>query len=255
MQARSSHSTRQVPSTRADQQPDFDRLARPYRWFEYLTLGPLLERCRFALLPLIGDARHALILGDGDGRSAARMLTLHPHLSADLIDLSPAMLKVAHARVMATGTADHVRFYCSDLRAALPVQLRSPADLVTAHFLLDCLSPEEAASLIQRLIPLLAPGAALLVSEFAVPTRQPLRFLAASLITILYRAFAVLTGLGVRRLPDYAAVLRSSGFTLVDERTWLGGILRSELWRWRTQYPSDPDPQATPPSLQHSQQL
>jgi hypothetical protein len=60
--------------------PNFDRIARPYRWLEYLTLGRSLERAREVFLPLLKDRRQALILGDGDGRFTARLLaqTLSP---------------------------------------------------------------------------------------------------------------------------------------------------------------------------------
>jgi hypothetical protein len=32
-------------------EPDFNRIARPYRWLEYLTLGKALENCRTHYLP------------------------------------------------------------------------------------------------------------------------------------------------------------------------------------------------------------
>ena len=64
-------------------QPDFNRIARPYRWLEYLSFGPLLERCRFHRLPQMVDAKRALVLGDGDGRFLARLLRKNPQIQAD----------------------------------------------------------------------------------------------------------------------------------------------------------------------------
>jgi hypothetical protein len=40
-----------------------------------------------------------------------------------------------------------------------------------------------------------------------------------------------MTGLAVRRLPDYEAALHAGGFTLEKTRSWLGGLLLSQLWR------------------------
>ena len=47
---------------------------------------------------------------------------------------------------------------------------------------------------------------------------------------MLYRAFGLLTGLAVRALPDYDAALCTAGFKLAKKRSWLGGLLVSELW-------------------------
>ena len=46
----------------------------------------------------------------------------------------------------------------------------------------------------------------------------------------LYAAFALLTGLKTRQLPDYSSALASAGMSLSNRRTWLGGLLASELW-------------------------
>ena len=62
--------------------PNFDRIARLYRWGEYALLGPALERTRNHLLPLLAIRRNALVLGDGDGRFLARLLSQNPALRA-----------------------------------------------------------------------------------------------------------------------------------------------------------------------------
>ena len=58
--------------------PDFDHIARAYRWLEYISLGPLLSRTRNCYLELLQDRTRALILGDGDGRFTARLLAQSP---------------------------------------------------------------------------------------------------------------------------------------------------------------------------------
>ncbi len=79
-----------------DRPPRFDRVARLYRVLEYLSFGPMLERCRFHHLPALAaaDCSRALILGDGDGRFLARLLAACPELSAQAVDASPAMLRL-----------------------------------------------------------------------------------------------------------------------------------------------------------------
>jgi hypothetical protein len=71
------------------------------------------------------------------------------------------------------------------------------------------------------------------ISEFAEPENWVRRVTARPVVWLLYRAFGLLTGLGVRALPDYHAALRGAGFAVVKKKAWLGGLLVSELWSGR----------------------
>ena len=206
---------------------NFDRIARPYRWLEYLTFGPMLERCRFHRIPQLAFARRALVIGDGDGRFLARLLAANPHLQADVIDQSPAMLRLLESRVTAIGARTRVHIHHGD---ALAFQPTGTYDLVITHFMLDCLSTDEVQTLAARIRPHLAPNAIWVVSEFAIPSGRaalPAKFIVAA----LYAAFRVLTRLRTRALPDYAASLAAAGFTLADRRHFLGGLIVSDLWQ------------------------
>ena len=78
--------------------PNFDRIARPYRWLEYLTLGRALERCRLHFLPQLTDRTQALILGDGDGRFLAALVDQNHILTAAAVDTSATMLELLRTR-------------------------------------------------------------------------------------------------------------------------------------------------------------
>lgn len=222
----------------ADRLPHFDRLARPYRWMEYLSFGPLLERCRFhhlaSLAPPRSAPKSALVFGDGDGRFLARLLAANPALHADAVDLSPAMLRLLSNRARRIGVDDRLTVTCSDARSYQPPTDRY--DLVVTHFFLDCLTQDEAASLIARLRPHLSPGARWLVSEFQIPTGSRLRAACArTLIAFLYASFRLLTGLTVRQIPPWRTLLTQAGFVPESTHTELGGLLVSELWRQHNQ--------------------
>lgn len=218
--------------------PQFDRVARLYRPMEYLSFGPLLERCRFIHLPSLVAARQALVLGDGDGRFLARLLAANRQLRAHAVDASPAMLRLLCARVSraSAGVAamgsvpGRLSTTCADIRTFTPPE--SGYDLVVTHFFLDCLSTGETEELIARLRPHLTPGALWLVSEFHVPADgRLLAWLARALISALYAAFRLLTGLQIRRIPPWPSLLARAGFTRQAARSWLGGLLVSELWQ------------------------
>jgi SAM-dependent methyltransferase len=208
------------------QAPDFDGLAGIYRWMEWLTFGPWLWRCRCAHLGELQSRRSALLLGDGDGRFTARLLNENHSVVVDAIDASPAMLAALMRRAGSNG--NRVRTRAADLRAWQPE--REDYDLIVTHFLLDCLTTEEIAELAAKLWPHLGPDCVWVVSEFSVPPGWFGRIFAFPLVSALYRAFRLLTGLTISNLPNHRAALGSAGFAVVSQRTWLRGLLSSELW-------------------------
>jgi hypothetical protein len=206
--------------------PNFNRLARAYKWMELASFGPWLWRCRCVFLDELDACRNALLIGDGDGRFTARFLTQNLLVRIDAVDASRAMLQ-ALAR-SAGPLAGRVRLHLADARLLEPPS--PPYDLVVTHFFLDCLTSDEVASLAEKLRGCVTPSARWLISEFAVPGGWFGRLLARPVIAGLYLAFWLLTGLSVRRLPNHRDALTKIGFRLIRHREWLGGLLISELW-------------------------
>lgn len=214
--------------------PRFDGIAGLYRAMEYLSFGPILERCRFHHVSSLAQSQRApkkaLVIGDGDGRFLAKLLAANPNLHADAIDASPAMLRLLETRVAQFGAQQRLNTICTDARTFEPAT--TGYDLVCTHFFLDCLTESEADQLIARLRPHLAPSAQWLVSEFQIPSDSRFRaWLARSIISSLYAAFSLLTGLAVRQIPPWPTLLARYGFQRNASRSWLGGLLVSELWQ------------------------
>jgi SAM-dependent methyltransferase len=205
--------------------PNFNPLAGVYRWMEWLTFGRALERCRRAFLEEMREARSALVIGDGDGRFAARLLEENRHVVVDAVDASHAMLD---ALVRNAGAyAGRVRIHLADARTWAP---QGQYDVIATHFFLDCLSTAEVQDLARRLRVCAAPSTCWFVSEFAVPEGWFGWMVARPLVSFLYVAFRVLTGVHPQHLPDYRDALRKAGFVLARERPWLRGVLVSERW-------------------------
>ena len=207
-------------------QPNFDRVASIYRWAEYISLGPLLPRTRVHVLNQLNNPRHALLLGDGDGRFLAQLLRRYPHCTALAVDTSAAMLttlrhRCAHAAPRLTTLQ----------RSALEIDAPPPTDLIVTHFLLDCFTQPEVDALTTHLASQLAPGALWLVSDFALPSSALLRPIARLYIASLYAAFRLLTGLRVRYLPDPQSSLARAGMRRIARHTLLFGLLYTELWQ------------------------
>jgi ubiquinone/menaquinone biosynthesis C-methylase UbiE len=206
---------------------NFDRVARPYRWLEYLSFGPWLARCRNAQLAHLTGSRHALVLGDGDGRFLARLLQANPTLTADVIDSSRSMLRLLDHRVRRSGTQARICLHHAD---ALEWHPTASYDLIVSHFFLDCFFPGQLEQLLDRVLAHALPNAQWVISEFAIPRNAFVAYLAHGVIGLLYRAFGVLTGLRVRTLPDYAAALHRRGLVPRHHHCYLGGLLCAQVW-------------------------
>ncbi len=203
--------------------PDFNRVARPYRYLEYMTLGPVLQRCRTHYIPQLLDRTEALVLGDGDGRFLAKLLAVNRNLRATAVDTSTTMLQLLRSRC---GDTSRLTICNESARVHTP----SPAtDLVTAHFFFDCLTQPELDGLIARTAAQIRPDALWLVSDFQIPTGS-MRLPAKLFIRGLYFAFNILTGLRTTQLPDHEAPLRRAGLQLKCRHRSLFGLLTTELW-------------------------
>jgi hypothetical protein len=205
---------------------NFDPVARLYRWLEYLSFGPWLARCRSAQLAHLTGARHALLLGDGDGRFLVHLLAVNSGLQADVVDSSRSMLTVLKRRIRRSGGAI-IRLHLADGLEWEPI---GHYDLIVSHFFLDCFFPHQLEQLFDRVLLHAQPGALWVVSEFAVPRNPLTAFLARGIIASLYRVFGLLTGLQVRALPDYADSMLRRGLVLSHDHCFLAGLLRSEVW-------------------------
>ncbi len=208
------------------QPPNFDPVARLYRYAEYLTLGPLLQRTRTHFLPQLPPRHHALILGDGDGRFLAQLLARQPNLRAVAVDTSASMLHLLRQRCRPYANRLHTL-----QTSALTFTPTDSPDLITTHFFLDCLTQPQLDALAHTLAAHTAPGALWLLSDFAIPHAPLLRPLAALYIRALYLAFRILTGLRVTHLPNPQSALQAAGFRRTARHERLCGIIYTEIWQ------------------------
>jgi ubiquinone/menaquinone biosynthesis C-methylase UbiE len=215
--------------------PNFNLIARPYRWLEYLTLGRTLEQCRLHFLPHLLQQKRALILGDGDGRFLATLMATNPQLQADAVDTSATMLHLLRQRCEAIPPDITTRLQTHHT-TALNFTPTGPYDLVVTHFFLDCLTQPDLETLITQITPTLSPKALWLISDFRIPS-GPMRLPALIIVRTLYLAFRILTGLRTTHLPNHEAPLTKAGLTRIAHHHALAGLLTTELWQIESPLP------------------
>ena len=211
-------------------EPNFDRVARIYRWAEYASLGSLLQRTRRYFLPALRECRRAMVLGDGDGRFLAKLMAQNALMQAVAVDTSAAMLELLRRNcVRAAANAEERQTLVR--ASALETMPAEETDLIVTHFFLDCLTQAEVDTLAKSYAARLRPGTLWVVSDFALPRAAWLRPLAAVYIRALYFAFRMLTGLRVTQLPDAQAALKCAGFKRLGRKEFVGGLIYTETWR------------------------
>lgn len=204
------------------------RMAQWYRWIEYAAFGRALENRRFAFLPRLVSSRRVLILGEGDGRTLARLLTLAPSAHFDVVELSPEMIALARKR---TNGSDRVTFHCEDARG-----MDCPAgrfDAIVTNFFIDCFDEGDARRMVRRLANTLRPDGIWLMSEFTIPPDGWRRWHAQLWIWTMYRFFRATTGLRSRALPPIDKLMRESGMQRIEQETERAGLMVSEVWKSR----------------------
>lgn len=225
--------------TARDSAANFDPVARPYRWMEYVTFGRALERCRNHFLPRLAECRSALVLGDGDGRFLGRLLAANPGLRADAVDSSRAMLCLLEHRANRVGSGSRLHTHHANALSFWP---QRSYDLVVTHFFLDCFTETDIDGLCARIVPYLEPRGLWVVSDFRIPAGA-MEWSARATVRLLYFAFRLLTGLQTSSLPDHAAALTSAGLTRIAQHHSLAGLLTCELWQRGEYTPSMLPPQ------------
>jgi ubiquinone/menaquinone biosynthesis C-methylase UbiE len=204
----------------------FGRMAPWYRALEFLAFGGDLERARFAFLERLSGCSDILLLGEGDGRCAARLATIAPQARILCVDSSPGMIESARRRI---GDNHRVSFACADVRTFSIDPGRF--DAVTTLFLLDCFDAADVATVVGRVGGALKPGALWLFADFVLPARGLARARARVWLRVLYTFFRWETGLAVSSLPPSEKILADEGWKVAEGRDLQCGLLRTALLR------------------------
>ena len=207
----------------------FDSLAPHYRWMEWMLAGRKLQRCRTAFLRGVPQPRHALLLGEGNGRFLEEFLIAHPGARVTCVDASVAMIRRARARLRARGVdLAAVEFIHADALAWTP----SPGtyDLAVTHFFFDCFRRDQIEHLLEILGPALTSDAQWLLADFRVPASGFARWRARWIVRSMYLFFRPVTDLAASSLIPAEEFLVPRGYALRERRLAEWGLLHTDWW-------------------------
>ncbi len=202
---------------------NFDDLARWYRWLEYLAFGRALERCRFALLPELAEARRVLILGEGDGRFLRELVDLNAEARVDVVEASGAMVDLARGR-LSEDERGRVCFHRADAREwNFPLE---QYDAVVTCFFLDCFNEVTLARLMPRISASVCPDGRWLMAEFVASGN----WRSGMWLAALHGFFRGVTGLEAKRLANFGGLLAGLGWEEKRRMEFAGGLMAARVW-------------------------
>ena len=207
----------------------YDRLARPYGWLERSLFRGHLQRARLALLGDLPETKHALVLGDGDGRLLEQLCRAQPRCRVTSVDQSGQMLRRQRQRLERVGASDRVEWVHADARDFRPTA--SQYDLIVTAFFLDCFSRQELPSLLEQWLDGVRSGGVLYFVDFVQPRSGWRRSRAAGYLAIMHRVFRWQTGLPNRSLVDLIAVLDERPISLIKSTRHNHEMIVSRLYR------------------------
>jgi len=206
---------------------NFDRIAPVYALLEAIVFRAAMQEARTEFLYYVRGCRRALIAGEGNGRFLEALLNDNGHVAIDCVDSSAKMIELARARIRDDSQLARVRFIRQDLLTWCP---SDHYDLIVTNFFLDCFDDAELQVVIENLAATVAPGGKWLVAEFDRARSHLSRVGGAAVVALMYAFFRVATHISGSRLLDYRPLLSSRGFHRMERRTFLRGLVVSEVW-------------------------
>lgn len=209
---------------------NFDGVAPYYSLLESLLAGPLMQRARGFSLEHIGPDDRVLLVGDGPGRFLEMLRRKHPRIPVTSLDCSAAMLRRSRARLARIKGGIAGIDWIHDDAMNWPGNGET-FDVVVTHFVLDCHPAQDQQRLVDRLTPMMKPGARWLVAEFQPAPRGWRRIRSQILLALLYVFFRQAARLPARRWTDPAPSMERAGWTRESRRLMDAGWIYAECWR------------------------
>ncbi|WP_057939171.1 class I SAM-dependent methyltransferase [Algoriphagus resistens] len=185
-------------------------------WYSSLVKLIFGEKLKESKLCLLEDteSKRVLIIGGGDGLDYREIA---PDISGEYWELSSSMLKKAKENLKLS----QLDFYLGNFKAG------EKFDEVWLHFLLDTMPDEAIELLLEEIKLVLDTNGRIVFSDFFHPKSHRQQFLNQVMITF----FRVVVGHHRNDLPEYEKLFFKRGFVKTDERLFMEGWVKAQVWR------------------------
>lgn len=201
--------------------PSFDNVAFCYDFLSGLVFGRKLARSQTALMALLPENAHILIIGGGTGKILNSLLACKQVKQIDFVEASEKMLRKASRKC--SHTAVHFVHGSENGLAA------SVYDVVITPYFLDLFEGKYLTSVIGKINRSLKKEGYWLYSDFYIDENPP--FWQNALIKFMYQFFRLFCGIQARQLQVPDAVLGAVGLELQTEKFFMKKFIRTALWR------------------------
>lgn len=207
----------------------YDRLAKPYHFFEKLMFGEHLTMARTALLDSIPACGSALVLGDGDGRLLEALLCSQPECQITSIDQSGRMLDIQQTRLSNHPLRNNITWRQRDARDLQ--EFEQPFDLLVSAFFLDCFNLQDLEKHLPQWLNTLRPGGHFYFVDFQEPRAGWKRLRGKFYLATMHQFFRWQTNLPNRNLVDMDRVLNQCEAEILVSKNMNHDLICARLYR------------------------
>lgn len=185
-------------------------------WYSSLVkvvFGTKLKDSKLCLLKNT-DSKKVLIIGGGDGLDYTEIAA---GISGEYWELSRSMLKKAKVNLQLSQLDFHLGHF----------EAGKKFDEVWLHFLLDTMPDQAIESLLEEIKTALNANGRIVFADFFLPKKYRQKFLNQVMINF----FRIIAGHHRKNLPDYEKLFSKKGFLKTDERSYMTGWVKAQIWK------------------------
>jgi ubiquinone/menaquinone biosynthesis C-methylase UbiE len=207
----------------------YDRITSVYDIIACVFSFNKINKSQLALLSHLDNQKTALILGGGTGYFLHKMLEQNKTIQITYVDVSAKMIAHSKKRIEKNcpNTLNRVTFICK----AIEDLDWQTYDVIVCNYILDLFDDAGVQPLAKKFHQHLNPQGLLYVTDFQIPeTNALLKWFTKTGLKILSTFFRYTTELRTKQLPEIDKLLKEQGFSVLDSKSYLSGILMCRIY-------------------------
>ncbi len=202
---------------------NFDSIAPYYDWLCRRVFGHNLYTAQIYWLQTLPKQQTVLIIGGGTGQIAIAVGQYCNPSAIWYVEPSEPMLQRCRER-LANSPFEAIVHYIHGTEEAIPSSLQ--CDIILTPFVLDLFHNQVLVPMLGRLARHHSPQGLWVHTDF-FPTKQ---YWSRTLLWLMYQFFRRISKVQAQQLPDYGKAFAQQGYQLSQEKSFLQGFVKSQVW-------------------------